>query len=184
MIITLWLLIFSPVGGALSLDSYWARRDSRRRSLETSILARWPLLLVQNLFALVYLTAALRKLHTGGTAWLNGHTLQFYLYSDASRNGSAFGIWLAQQHALALVLSWVTLFWEGTFFLVLICPHLVWIYIPLGVALHLGMCLAKVACFYQFLALYIVFLPLFINSVPRFPRLRLWQKSGRQEEPA
>lgn len=171
MIITLWLLVFSPAGGALSLDSYLARRKSPSARLFqiTSIFARWPLLLVQNLFALVYLDAALRKLYTGGADWLNGYTLQFYLYIDASRRGSAFGLWLAQQHTLACLLCWVTLLFEGTFFFVLIFPRLVWIYIPLGIGLHLGMCLAKVACFYQFLALYIVFLPSFFNWSSRLP---------------
>jgi hypothetical protein len=165
MIVTLWLLALSPAGGALSLDRYLASRNSPRRNppQKKSIFAAWPILLVQNLFALVYLDSALRKLYAGGVDWVNGYTLQFYLYSDASRRGSEFGLWLAQQHTAVCVLSWVTILWEGTFFLVLIFPRLVWVYIPLGIGLHGGMALAKVAAFYQFMALYAVFIPLFWN---------------------
>jgi len=165
MIITLWLLALSPAGGVLSLDSYLARRNSsRRRPLQRkSILAAWPILLVQNLFGLVYLDAALRKLYAGGANWVNGYTLQYYIYSDASRRGSQFGLWLAQQHAAACVLSWITILWEGTFFLVLIFPRLVWVYIPVGIGLHAGMSLAGVASFPQFMALYAAFIPLLWN---------------------
>lgn len=169
MIITLWLLAFSPAGGVLSLDSYLtSRNSSRRRPLQRkSFLAAWPILLVQNLFGLIYLDAALRKLYAGGVDWVNGYTLQYYLYSDASRRGSAFGLWLARQHTAACVLSWVTILWEATFFLVLIFPRLVWVYLPLGIGLHAGMSLAGVASFPQFMVLYVVFIPL------------LWKYGGR-----
>jgi hypothetical protein len=167
MIITLWLLALSPAGGVLSLDSYLANRNSLHRKSKKSIFAGWPILLVQNLFGLVYLDAALRKLEAGGTDWVNGYTLQFYIYNDASRRGSAFGLWLARQHAAACALSWVTILWEGTFFLVLIFPRLVWVYLPLGIALHAGMALAGVAAFPQFMALYAAFIPL------------LWTYGGR-----
>lgn len=167
MIITLWLLALSPAGGALSLDSYLARRNSSRPKPQKSIFAAWPILLVQNLFGLVYLDAALRKLYTGGADWVNGYTLQYYLYSDASRRGSAFGLWLARQHTAACVLSWISILWEGTFFLVLIFPRLVWVYLPLGIGLHAGMALAGVASFPQFMALYAAFIPL------------LWKYGGR-----
>jgi Vitamin K-dependent gamma-carboxylase len=165
MIITLWLLPLSPAGGVLSLDSYLASRNSPRRKMlrKTSIFAAWPILLVQNLIGLVYLDAALRKLYVGGVDWVNGYTLQYYLYSDASRRGSAFGLWLSRQHTAACVLSWITILWEGTFFLVLIFPRLVWVYLPLGIGLHIGMALAGVASFHQFIALYAAFIPLLWN---------------------
>jgi hypothetical protein len=169
MIITLWILGLSPAGRVLSLDSlfrypkFFASRSLQKKS----IFAGWPLLLVQNLLSLVYLDAALRKLLTAGADWVNGYTLQYYLYNDASLRGSEFGLWLAQQHSAACALSWVTILWEGTFFLVLIFPRLVWIYLPLGIGLHVGMALAGVASFPQFMALYAAFIPL------------LWAYGGR-----
>jgi Vitamin K-dependent gamma-carboxylase len=165
MIIALWLLALSPSGRVLSLDSYLVSPNSRRRKplQRKSTFAAWPLLLVQNLLSLVYLDAALRKLLTAGADWVNGYTLQYYLYNDASWRGSAFGLWLARQHSAACALSWITILWEGTFFLVLIFPRFVWIYLPLGIGLHVGMALAGVASFPQFFALYAAFIPLLWN---------------------
>ena len=63
MIVTLWLLVLAPAGRVLSLDGYFATRNSPfgRRLQKKSIFAAWPLLLIQNLLGLVYLDAALRK---------------------------------------------------------------------------------------------------------------------------
>ena len=165
MIVTLWLLVLAPAGRVLSLDSYFATRNSPfgRRLQKKSIFAAWPLLLIQNLLGLVYLDAALRKLYAGGLDWVNGYTLQYYLYSDASERGSEFGLWLARQHTMACILSWITILWEGTFFLLLIFPRLVWLYLPLGIGLHVGMAMAGVASFPQFMALYAAFIPLLWN---------------------
>jgi predicted DCC family thiol-disulfide oxidoreductase YuxK len=167
MIITLWLLVFSPAGSVLSVDQLLHRR---KRGIpgaislkKTSRFAGWPLLLVRHLIALVYLDAALRKFYVAGLDWLNGYTLQFYLLADASKRDGQFGLWLGQQHGLVSLFSWVTIIWEATFFLLLFFPRLAWVYLPLGISLHVGMCLSKVACFYQFLALYVVFLPLLWN---------------------
>jgi hypothetical protein len=109
------------------------------------------------LISLVYLDAALRKLYFAGFDWTNGYTLQYSLLKLQSIKPSAIGAWLGQQHELAKLLSWITLTWEATFFVVLIWRRSRWIYVPLGVALHVGMCAARVACFYQFLALYVAF---------------------------
>ena len=169
MIITLWLLALSPAGRVLSLDSYLVTRNSshRRVAAEKKHFCWVAASSGPEPVGLVYLDAALRKLFTAGADWVNGYTLQYYLYSDASRRGSEFGLWLARQHTAACVLSWVTILWEGTFFLVLIFPRLVWIYLPLGIGLHVGMALAGVASFPQFMALYAAFIPL------------LWDYGGR-----
>ena len=164
MLIALFILTLSSSGRVLSLDALWKQR--RRQAIktsttgdETSIFSRWPLLLIQWMFVLIYLDAALSKLSRSGLDWMNGYTLQWNLFRNALERGSDIGVWLAHQHLLAQVLSWTTIVWEGTFILVLLWPKSAWVYIPTGVALHVGMCLCKVACFYQFLALYVVFIP-------------------------
>src|ERR1044071_10455044 len=103
MINTLWLPALSPAGGVLSVDNYVVTRNSSHRTIpaKKSIFAGWPLLLVQNLLSLVYLDAALCKLVTAGADWVNGYTLQYYVYKDASRRGSEFGLWLAPPHSKA-----------------------------------------------------------------------------------
>jgi predicted DCC family thiol-disulfide oxidoreductase YuxK len=148
---------------------------------ERSAFAGWPLKLVQWLFALVYLSAARLKLKAAGLDWMNGYTLQYYLWQDGLRWDRAMGVWLAQHHTTAWLLSWVTILFEGTFFLVLVFPRLAWIYIPVGIALHTGIYLAMKAYFFQYLASYAVFIPWvpLANALSR--RLRLLQSAPQPE---
>ena len=168
MIVTLSVLAVSPSGKVLSLDHLKSgvRENIKLRRLRLfneidrkSAFARWPLMLVQLMFALIYLDAAVQKLSKAGLDWMNGYTLQFVLIADGLRRGSDIGVWLGHQHMLAWLLSWVTMIFEATFFSVLIYPVLGAIYVPAGLALHTGMCVTGVACFYQYLALYTVFIP-------------------------
>lgn len=131
MMIALSALALSPAGRVLSLDDIWSRLQFREKSKkfqasyileEKSILARWPLLLVQWLFALIYLSAALSKLDKAGLDWMNGYTMQYYSFQDGLRWNIPLGIWLGQQHYIAWFLSWVAILFESTFFLVLLFP--------------------------------------------------------------
>jgi hypothetical protein len=176
MTIALFSLALSPSGKALSLDALWRRhqisfkgiRDEISNAIhETSSFARWPLLLMMWLLSVMYLDAALSKLGRGGIEWLNGYTLQYVLLEDGLAKNSELGVLLGQQHTLALWLSWITMIFEGTFFTTLIFPVLALIYIPLGIGLHAGMCVTGIACFWQYLALYLVFLPAFAIWIPK-----------------
>ncbi|PSO53745.1 MAG: hypothetical protein BRC34_08670 [Cyanobacteria bacterium QH_1_48_107] len=173
MIITLSLLALSPAGKVLSIDDLRHRiqQNIKRRRFEVfnimtkkSVFARWSLLLVQWMFALIYLSAALSKLGKPGPGlftldWMNGYTLQYYLLRDGLRWGSDLGIWLGQHHTLAWIASCTAILFEGTFFLVLIFPGLIWLYIPMGAALHTGIYLTQRAPFFQYIAIYAVFIP-------------------------
>lgn len=176
LMITLLLLALSPAGGVLSIDDLWRRLrlNSKRRRFdvfnnilnEASAFASWPLLLVQWLLALIYLATAMSKLGSAGLDWMNGYTLQYFLLRDALR-WSNIGVWLAHQQTVVWLLSWMTILFEGTFFLVLIFPRLAWLYIPSGVALHMGIYLTMGAFFFQFIVIYTVFIP----WVPMFKTL-------------
>jgi uncharacterized membrane protein YphA (DoxX/SURF4 family) len=172
MVITLSVLVFSPAGEALSVDARLRgrRTGGERRSLRTvSPYAAWPLLLVRWLLALVYFDAGLRKMHSAGLDWVNGYTLQYYLFVDAvdpTTHAHAIGLWLATQHWMVVALSWVSFLWELTFPVILVLPQASWLYAPLGFLLHAGMCAAGVACFFQYMALYVVF----VNWLPLFER--------------
>ena len=160
MVIGLTALALSPAGKRYSLDSFLARNSNRAVSSDASdTFARWPLLLVQWIFAFAYFSAAKSKLVTGGLDWMNGYTLQYFLASDGLRRGLELGIWFSQHHTFAILLSWFTLFFEGTFFVVLIFLALVWLYVPMGIMLHTGMLLTMGANFSQWIALYAVFIP-------------------------
>ncbi|MFK8185094.1 MAG: HTTM domain-containing protein [Phormidesmis sp.] len=172
-LMALFLLAIAPSGKALSLDglSSHLRRTARQKTVQsanemqrTNPFARWPLLATQWLFALVYLSAGINKVNADGPGlftaeWMNGYTLQYYLMQDGLRWGSDIGIWLSQFHVFAILSSWFAVLFEVTFWLVLPFPKLVSLFIPLGIALHTGIWMAQRAPFFQYLALYAVFIP-------------------------
>ena len=123
-IITLAVLTLSPAGGALSVDDLLRRLREVDRGVRVppdplageSRFARWPLLVVQWTFALIYLSAGYHKLKASGLDWMNGWTLQYYVLRDAIRWGNnvsgigaghspepGAGIWIAQHHTIATI---------------------------------------------------------------------------------
>lgn len=175
MMIALVILAMSPAGKELSIDDVWRKTRSKAVGVrdylyslgeEKSAFARWPLLLIQVLFALVYLDAGLSKMEEAGLDWMNGYTLQYYLAQDAMRWGSDLGLWLSHHHILAEIMSWGVVIFELTFFLVVIFPWLAMLYIPIGVSIHTGTYIAMAAPFFTYIVLYSVFVPwnyMFIN---------------------
>lgn len=173
MLISLFVLALSPAGKMLSIDDLGRRlkRNIKQRSFQAfnvlnaaSDFARWPLLIIQCLFAITYFSAALNKLAVDGpgllsTTWMNGYTLQYYLLTDGLLWNSSLGVWLGHQHLLMVIFSWVAILFEATFFLTLVFPKLIWLYIPVGASFHVGIYLAQRAPFFQYLALYAVFIP-------------------------
>ncbi|MEL6816633.1 MAG: HTTM domain-containing protein, partial [Cyanobacteria bacterium J06598_3] len=181
MLIVLFLFALAPAGGVLSWDSWRHRRGGTRvtergtaqrgiagRVVESlrpvSVYARWPLLVTQWLFSIVYLSAAVNKVNADGPGllsaeWMNGYTLQHYLLRDGLQWGSELGVWLGQFHVPAIISSWFAVLFEATFWLVLPFPKLIWLFIPLGYALHIGIWMAQRAPFFHYLALYVVFIP-------------------------
>ena len=168
VMLSLLILAFSPAGKTFSLDDlclriktnlqhkYFSQFDLKQ---EYSSLARWPLLLIQWLFAIIYLDSAISKLLKGGLDWMNGYTLQYYLWQDGLIWDRPLGIWLAKQHTLAIISSWAAIIFELTFFLVLIFPKLIWFYIPVGISFHTGIYLAQKAPFLKYFPSYAVFIP-------------------------
>jgi hypothetical protein len=166
MMIALAALALAPSGGALSLDSLLAHRRAGKKPFdlerELSALSRfagWPILLVQWIFVLMYISAVLSKLVFRGPDWMNGFTLQAYLVMDALRWGSDLGLWIAQYHWLVFLMQWVTVIFQATFVLPVLFPRLLWIYAPLGLFFHIGIYVLMRAPFWHWIALYVVFVP-------------------------
>lgn len=172
VIIGLGLLVIAPAGRRLSVDaligrwkpawvklwSWWV--DDGGPDGGESPYAGWPLRVIGWVLGIVYLSAAVSKVNLErGMDWLNGLALQRALLQDGLRWGSDLGVWLAHQHELAVLLSWATVLFEGTFFLVMIAPRLRWIYLPAGVGLHIGIYLTMRAPFWSFLFLYSALVP-------------------------
>jgi hypothetical protein len=172
----------------LSIDALLKRRWERDRkpgdrpgdNLElSSFYARWPLLMIQWFYGLFYISAALAKLFSGGLSWVNGYTLQYYLLDAGVQLRKPAALWFGSQHGLITIFSWITVLFEGSFWLVLLFPRLAWIYVPAGIGLHMGIYLIMGPDFFEYLALYVVFIPW--ARVFHFVREKLARKEFRIE---
>lgn len=184
MAIALWAMAFSPAGDRVSVDAFFGRQQahgSRADRTENMYFRAWPLLLVQAMYAIVYLDSGIQKLLHSGLGWMNGSTLQYYLLRDGVLRGSELAGWMAQQGPLLLALSILTIWFETTFWLVLVRPKLVWFYVPLGFCFHLGNSITHIADFYEMMALYVVFLPQFLGHWKQSP-FSVLNEAGRRAE--
>lgn len=168
LIIALGLLALSPAGGVLSVDDLRRRLRRARRAHEVPELdlkreesqwAGWPLKLTGWVFVMVYASAAYFKLRNAGLDWVNGYTLRYRIVEDALRWDLPLGLWVAEHHWLAVLMSWTSLVFEATFVLVMLFPVMRWLYVPLGSAFHLGIEAVMGASFQGYLAAYTVFVP-------------------------
>jgi len=128
--------------------------------------ATWPLTTVKWLLALAYLSAGLSKLVFGGPDWLNGYTLQGHLLQDAIRWERPIGLWMSQQHALCLIASYCTIIFEIGFPIILFIPRLAPFFLIPGVCFHTSIYVMQAAPFWQFLTLYLVWVP--FEKLPEF----------------
>jgi hypothetical protein len=163
MIVTLCVLALAPAGGALSIDAWLRRRDGRAADSSagaaTSWEAKWPILLVQWFFGLMYLSASYAKLAVSDFRWPNGITLQYYMAMDGLRWGAPLGLPLSKLHEVALAGQWGILLFQSTFFLSMILPKLKLVYVPIGMVMHFTIYFMLGAPFWQWSALYLVFIP-------------------------
>jgi hypothetical protein len=182
MMFALSALALAPSGRALSLDS-WIRgrraKDGEPGMLDrTSEFAAWPIKLIQWFFVLMYLSAVFSKLSMSGLDWPNGFTLQYYLAQDGLRWDSPLAVWLSHYHMLIVLAQYGVLLFQATFSLAVIFPKLRWFYVPGGLFLHTFIFLTLTAPFFEWIALYVVF-------VPWTAAVKLYlQRTGRMPEPA
>ncbi len=166
MNVTLLAFSLAPCGKVLSVDYMLKQVLHKNAAPRVSVLdykgiyAGWPIKMMQIFFALMYLSAISSKMVGGGVEWANGYTLQYHLLSDSVRKGvNPLGEFFAQFHYFVLVLQWVVLFFQATFFLSIFYPLLRWIYLPIGLCFHFGIYLTLHAWFPQWILLYILFIP-------------------------
>jgi uncharacterized membrane protein YphA (DoxX/SURF4 family) len=162
-LILLMCYAFSPSGDSYSVDALLRRWRSRRaggapeapRRVDT---AMWPLKFVHVLLAMTYFSTGVSKLIAGGPSWMNGYTLQLYTFNDALNRGMPFGLWLAQQHTLAIALSIFTILFETFFFVSLLVPWTAPLFFIGGIFFHLSLYLAGGHDFFQHIVLLFVLL--------------------------
>jgi predicted DCC family thiol-disulfide oxidoreductase YuxK/uncharacterized membrane protein YphA (DoxX/SURF4 family) len=179
MMLALWVLALSPAGEAWSLDDLELRTRLAKRTMRfecarpeeyQSPFARWPLRLIQWLFALVYCSAGLEKVTAGGLDWYNGYTLAYYLLQDGVRNQLPLNMELVRHPNVLFLVSIGAAVFELTFFLAILVPALALPFVAYGMAFHTGIWVLQRAPFFQLLALYIVFLEPIRDHWPRWLR--------------
>jgi hypothetical protein len=116
------LLVFAPSGERLSVDALLRRRRGLQPA-ERSEFAIWPLKVSHVLLSFSYFSAGMAKMLHSGLEWMNGYTLQGHTLADALSRGHPVGVWLAQQHTLAVLLSVFTIVFELFFWVSLILPR-------------------------------------------------------------
>jgi hypothetical protein len=174
--IVLLALAFAPSGQSLSVDAFWRRqRHPSEPEPERVDTAMWPLKLAHVLLALTYFSTGISKLLLGGPRWLNGYTLQSHTFNEAINRDIPLGIWLAQQHELAIVLSVLTVLLETFFFVSLLLPWTAPFIFVSAFFFQLGLLLTAGHIFYQHMVLLILLL-LFVS--PQWWRTR-WEKRIR-----
>lgn len=166
LLLALLAVALGPSGRVVSLDSLWRNR-SREPVKWVPVLsytgdyAGWPVRFVQCLFPLIYLSAAVAKLAYNHYSldWANGFTLQYYLIQDHIRKDVPLAWWASQFHVLILLAQYLVLLYQCTYWAVVPWPRLRWIYLPLGLAFHLGNYLVLDAPFPQWIVLLCVYIP-------------------------
>jgi hypothetical protein len=160
--IILLALSFAPAGESLSLDALIRRRalpfiDRVKASVKVDT-AMWPLKLAHVLLALTYFSTGMSKLILGGPAWLNGYTLQNYTLGDAVSRDIPLGIWIGQQHRLAIGLSFFTILIETFFFVSLVLPWTAPFIFVGALLFQIGLLVTAGHGFYQHMVLLVLLL--------------------------
>ena len=142
--IFLMVLPFSPAGDSLSIDALIRRRRARIAGESAPIsrladTAMWPLKLLHVLLAMTYFSTGITKLLSGGLAWMNGYTLQNYIFNTAVNRDIPLGLWLAHQHTLCILLAIGTILFETFFFVSILIPRAAPLFFVGGILFHVGL---------------------------------------------
>lgn len=178
--IFLLLLAFSPSGMRLSVDAAIRRLRSGSgggatgAAPATTSTAVWPMKLTQVLLCFAYVSNGLAKLVYGGLAWMNGYTLQQIIFTSAIEREIPAGVWLAQHYTACVFLSIGVILFEVFFFVALMVPRTLPLFLAGGASMHLGIYFFEGSTFFEYLFLYAVF----IDFEKLYARARVaWQNS-------
>lgn len=136
LVVMLFCLLWADCGAVWSVDAWLVRE----RALPCALVPEagwpiWPLRLIRFQVALIYLNSGLWKLF--GAAWRDGSAVHYVVSQNVFRRFPS-GIppsfdWLAT------VATYVTLFWEMSFAMMLLHPRSRRLALLAGITLHLGM---------------------------------------------
>ncbi|MEM1445898.1 MAG: hypothetical protein AAGF84_07580 [Planctomycetota bacterium] len=168
----LLMLAFAPSGRALSIDAWIQAKhgygaDEGWGPDAKLTTAMWPLVAIQCFLALAYFDAFLSKAIVGGLHWINGYTLQTYLLRDGLRWDRPVGVWMSQFRWLGIAFAAGAVVFDALFWMVLLprFKKLAWLWpiVPMfliaGAVMHITIYVAQAAPFFQFVVLYLTFVP-------------------------
>lgn len=158
MLIALGVLALSPSAEVWSLDSLLRSRAEHAAPLAESAFARWPLLLMQWIIALTYLSAAGSKLVYGGWQWFDGYTMTYHFLRFALQPGHEGAVFAASLPPWTHVVpSIIAILFELTFFVAVLVPRTAWLYVLIGIGFHAVVYETMGIGFFQTIVLYSVF---------------------------
>jgi vitamin K-dependent gamma-carboxylase-like protein len=184
----LFALALAPSGDSLSLDVLRRRRRARREGRPADMspqidTAMWPLKFIHVVLAMTYFSTGITKVISGGLRWMNGYTLQKYIFITAINRDLPLGLWLSHQHTLCMLLGAATLAFELFYFLSLPFPRLAPMFFVGGIVFHVSLYLTAGHPFFEHILLNAILL-LFLdrNWFPAQIR-RLRASLTRRDEP-
>ena len=156
-----FILLFSPLGAGWTPLRLWrARKEAPLGRLETGMLPRYGLVLLQVQVAVIYWQAVLER--TGDRFWRNGDFLSYYLLSHHSRFA---GPWVLEWEGLLRTATYLTNLAE------IAIPILLWIRVTrkfgvaTGAVLHLGIAAASLNIGLFSIAMLMAYVP-FLGGLP------------------
>ena len=115
----------------------------------------WPQRLLQLFIGIVYLGAAVTKMHT--STYFSGEQMRFWLLTNVN-NSNPIGEAMSQFPAMLVVMSYIAIIWEILFVFMVWRRFGRWIMLSLGIVFHfmttitLGLYVFPVVCFSMYLA--------------------------------
>jgi hypothetical protein len=145
----------------------------------------WPLKLAHVVLAMTYFSTGITKLLAGGLAWMNGYTLQTYVFIDGINRDIPAGVWLAHQHTLCVLLAIGTILFETFFFVSILVPRAARLFFASGILFHLGLYFVSGHPFFEHMVMNGILLLFldpewFTSQVGRLTSLRTAHAPARQ----
>lgn len=180
-VFVLMVLAFAPAIDRWGISAWWASgRRWQPHPKRGDVIPQWPYQTIKALLVLAYFGAGWCKVVEVGFLWADGYSMQGFLLEKYLLHDNSIALWLSHFYGLCLVLGAVTLLLELTFPIILFFPRLNWIYLPMGIGLHLGIYFTMSISFFKvFVPVYLIFLNL--PSLYKFLG-KTWSQPGRREQ--
>lgn len=158
LVFFLFSLALAPAGDSLSVDALLRRRRARQQGqtvdgVHVLDIAMWPLKFIHVLLSITYFSTGITKVIAGGLRWMNGYTLQNYIFITGINREIPLGVWMAEHHTLCILLSVGTLVFELFYFVSLFLPRIAPLFFIGGILFHVSLYLTAGHPFFEHILL-------------------------------